>query len=77
VAEVSPRVRAVKPGMNSTKIKLLVDGKTRVRLSGWLMLDQEHAEQIGKTRGTLWEIHPIIIFEFQKNGQWVALDGGN
>jgi len=77
VAEVSPRVRAVKPDMSSTKIKALVDGKTRVRLSGWLMLDQEHAEQLGKTRGTLWEIHPIIIFEFQKNGQWVTLDGGN
>jgi hypothetical protein len=32
---------------------------TEVRIRGWLMLDQEHPEQIGKTRGTLWEIHPI------------------
>jgi hypothetical protein len=77
VAEVGPRVRAVKPDMKDSKIKPLVDGKTRVRLSGWLMLDQEHADQVGKTRGTIWEIHPIIKFEFQKNGQWVSLDGGN
>jgi hypothetical protein len=77
VAEVGPRVRDVKPDMNSTKIQPLVDGQTKVRLSGWLMLDQEHADQVGKTRGTIWEIHPIIIFEVEKNGQWVALDGGN
>jgi len=31
-----------------------------VRISGWLMLDPEHPDQLGKTRGTIWEIHPVM-----------------
>ena len=41
---------------------------------GWSMLDQEHPEQLNQTRGTLWEIHPIMQIEVQQNGSWVPLD---
>jgi hypothetical protein len=37
------------------------------------MLDQEHPEQLEKTRGTLWELHPIIEFEVRQGGDWVPL----
>jgi len=30
-----------------------------VRVSGWLMLDPEHPDQVSKTRGTIWEIHRL------------------
>lgn len=73
VAEVTPRIRAAKPEMNDQLIRPLVTDVTKVRLSGWLLLDQAHPEQLGDTRGTLWEIHPIVEFEVMKNGQWVAL----
>jgi len=77
VAEITPRVRADHPGWDSTRIRPLVDGHTRVRLAGWLLLDQEHPEQLGATRATLWEIHPIVDFAVQQpDGSWQALDGG-
>ncbi|HMA34379.1 MAG TPA: lamin tail domain-containing protein [Chloroflexia bacterium] len=76
VVEITPRVRAQHPGWAFERIRPLVDGQTKIRISGWLLMDQEHPEQIGKTRGTLWEIHPIIAFDVQRGNQWVSLDTG-
>lgn len=76
VAEVTPRMRARHPGWAFGRIAPLVDRQTRVRISGWLMMDQEHPDQIGKTRGTTWEIHPIIAFEVLRGNTWVSLDTG-
>ena len=39
-------------------------------------MDPEHPDQISKTRGTIWEIHPIMQIETLKNGAWVPLDDG-
>jgi hypothetical protein len=76
VIEITPRVRAQHPGWSFSRIRPLVDGQTKVRISGWLLMDQEHPDQIGKTRGTIWEIHPIIAFDIQRGDQWYALDTG-
>ena len=43
-------------------------------VSGWLMLDPEHPDQVGKTRGTIWEIHPVMRMEVEQQGRWVPLD---
>ena len=45
-----------------------------VRISGWLLLDPEHRNHLGKYRSTLWEIHPITRIEVMKDGSWVDLD---
>ena len=37
-------------------------------------LDPEHPDQVDNTRGTIWEIHPIMQIEVQQQGRWVALD---
>lgn len=74
VCEVSPRVRANHPNWSIDKICPLVNNQTQVRISGWLMMDPLHPDQVGNTRGTTWEIHPIIAFEVAQNGGWVALD---
>ncbi|MDQ2808273.1 MAG: lamin tail domain-containing protein [Chloroflexota bacterium] len=76
VVEITPRVRAQHPGWAFARVNPLVDGRTRVRISGWLMMDQEHPDQIGNTRGTIWEIHPIIAFDVQRGNEWIALDTG-
>ena len=76
VVEVTPRLRAIHPGWAFGRIRPLVDGKTKVRISGWLMLDQEHPDQVGKTRGSIWEIHPIIGFDVLRGNSWVTLDTG-
>jgi len=34
----------------------------------WTMLDPEHPEEIGKSRGTIWEIHPVMKVEVQQPG---------
>jgi hypothetical protein len=74
VAEVTPRLKPAHPNWTQAAIQRLAKQGTKVRVSGWLLLDQEHPEQLGKTRGTLWEIHPIMEIEVWQNGQWVPLD---
>lgn len=74
VCEVSPRVRANHPGWTIDQICTLVNNQTQVRISGWLMMDPLHPDQVGNTRGTTWEIHPIIAIDVAQNGDWIALD---
>lgn len=74
VVEVTPRIRAQHPKWTVKNITAVVDAADRVRISGWLMLDQEHPEQLGKHRGTLWEVHPILKIEVQRDGKWQTLD---
>jgi len=72
VIEVTPRVRAIRAGWTDGALFAL-RGK-QVRISGWLMMDQEHPEQLNQTRATLWEIHPIMHIEVRQNGQWTSID---
>lgn len=74
VVETTPRVRASHPKWTPTALaQWLTNGKP-VRISGWLMIDPEHRNHLGKYRSTLWEVHPIIKIEVMKDGTWVDLD---
>lgn len=73
VVEITPRMRAVHPGWTSTNLRKLVTNQTQVRISGWVLLDPEHPDQVGKTRATIWEIHPILKIEAFIGGQWKEL----
>jgi hypothetical protein len=73
IVEVTPRSHALNSGWQPDSRLLALTGK-HVRISGWLLLDQEHPEQVGKTRGTLWEIHPVMKIEVEQNGQWLDLN---
>ena len=74
ITEMTPRVRANHSGWTITRLEKIAKSQTRVRISGWLMLDQEHPDDAGKSRGIIWEIHPIMKFELEQNGNWVTLD---
>lgn len=75
VCETTPRVSSQHDGgWDLKRIREVVTNRVQVRLSGWLMMDQEHPEQLEKTRGTLWEIHPIITFEIMQGDEWVRLE---
>ena len=77
VIEVSPRVGSVHPNWTLTNIRNIARRHEKVRISGWLMMDPEHPDQVGKTRGTIWEIHPIMQIETQGvRGAWKPLDNG-
>lgn len=75
VVETTPAVRATHPDWSIATIHKLVRDSTPVRVSGWLLFDQEHPEQLGRTRGTLWEIHPVMRIEIKQSGRWKVLDG--
>lgn len=72
VMEATPRVR---PNHSWTLAMLqnIVEGKERIRISGWLFFDPEHPNHLGKYRATLWEIHPITKIEVFRDGKWVEL----
>jgi hypothetical protein len=75
VVEATPRVRFNHPGWTTHRLRQLAQNNKAVRISGWLLMDQEHPDQItAGIRGTLWEIHPIMQIEVQAAGQWIALD---
>jgi hypothetical protein len=75
VVEVTPRVRALHPAWNEETLGALVSTRVRVRIRGWLMLDQMHPESVGLNRATLWEVHPIMELAWQTSGgDWVTLD---
>ncbi|GAC1545993.1 MAG: hypothetical protein NVS3B10_10040 [Polyangiales bacterium] len=73
VVEVTPRVRADHPGWTGSALGQLVEDGARVRVTGWLTFDPEHASQLGKTRATLWEVHPITTIEIADGTGWRAL----
>jgi hypothetical protein len=74
IVEVTPRIRAKHAGWTPDRIIQLATKEPHVRISGWLLLDQEHPEQFEQTRGTLWEIHPVMEIEVEHGGAWVKLD---
>jgi hypothetical protein len=69
VVEPTPNMQDRNPTSIEQKLRKLV-GK-HIRVMGWLMYDPEHPNQLGKTRGTLWEVHPVMRIEVeQANGSW-------
>jgi len=74
VIETTPRVRRNHPQWTPARLRPWVDADSAVRMSGWLMLDPEHRNHLGKYRGTLWEIHPITRIEVRQGDRWVNLD---
>ena len=75
VVELTPRVRARHPAWTDDRLAALQETQARVRVSGWLMLDQMHPEHVGSNRITLWEVHPVMHIDWQRrDSSWVSLD---
>jgi hypothetical protein len=78
IVEPTPRWQARK-GWHLRQVQALARQNARVRVSGWLLWDQEHPEEAPwekgerATRGTLWEIHPVTKIEVLTGGRWVEL----
>lgn len=73
VVEVTPRVRARSTSWVLGSVKALARSGEKVRIAGWLMWDPDHPDQVGKTRGTTWEIHPVTRIEVFRNGTWTDI----
>jgi hypothetical protein len=74
VVEVSPRAWPSHPNWSNTKRSgPIIKEKAKVRITRWLMRDFEHKEQLGNTRWTLWEVHPIHSIHVLRGNRWIAL----
>jgi hypothetical protein len=78
IVEMTPRWKAIHPEWRLRYLTALSRTHARVRVTGWLLWDEEHASEVEKSRGTQWEIHPITKFEVFSSGQWRSLseEGG-
>ncbi len=74
VVEMTPRVRAEHPSWTRETILKIAHDRRHVRVSGWLLFDQEHPDQVEKSRATLWEIHPIMKVEVEEAGRWIPIE---
>lgn len=82
VVETTPRIRENHVGWTLEKLRVIAKNRYKVQISGWLFFDPEHTEnlpgQTNVTRGTLWEVHPVMKIEVDVskdgNGPWYLLD---
>ena len=74
VVEVTPPLRARHPNWRTDLLGQIARKDQRVRISGWLLLDPEHPDQVGKTRGTIWEVHPVTKIEVSDGSRWMNID---
>jgi hypothetical protein len=81
IVETTPRIRKLHH-WDPTVLDKWVSSSKPIRVTGFLMLDPEHRNQVGKFRGTVWEIHPITNIEVCNSSScgdsdWVPLDQAN
>ena len=69
VVEITPHGQDDHPGWVG-QLRKLVKDHPKVRISGWAFFDPEHPNQIGATRATLWEVHPVMKLEVWRQGKW-------
>lgn len=74
VAVITPRIRAHHRYWTIENLTRIAKRRYLVCIYGWLMLDQEHPEQVGRSRATLWEIHPITQIDYQEHRRWEHLE---
>lgn len=75
VVEVTPFYNEQHPEWDIRTLNALARRHALVRVSGWILWDEEHGSEVGKSRGSLWEVHPITRIEVGENGTWHALSG--
>jgi hypothetical protein len=73
VVEPTPSGQEAHTSWRLHNLQKLAQQGAKVRISGWAMYDPEHPNEIGKTRGTVWEVHPVFKIEVFNKGQWQEL----
>jgi uncharacterized protein YgiM (DUF1202 family) len=74
IIETTPRTRPLHHWQKSV-LDNLVNKSTKVRISGWLMYDFQHAGEIGVHRASVWEVHPITKIEVANgSGGWKDIE---
>lgn len=71
---VTPRVRLNHKWSLDLIRSTIFNNHMKTRFSGWLFFNPDHPQDIGQTRATLWEIHPVTQIEVFQNNRWIPLD---
>lgn len=69
---LTPQVMAQRPGWTDYSLKRIV-GQV-VRVSGYMLYDQEPSPVVGANRATTWVIGPVTHLETYYQNQWINLD---
>jgi len=72
IAELTPAGQDNHPDWRIDRLQKLAKRGVRVRVSGWVYYDAADRGALGKSRVTLWEIHPVSRIEIWRNGSWAA-----
>lgn len=72
VVVLTPRIAVNRPGWTEQSIKNLVGHF--IRVSGWLMFNNQPAPQLNEERATLWEVHPVMHLDVDVQSKWVSVD---
>jgi hypothetical protein len=73
IAEISPRWQAANSAWSKHTLRTLAREHARIRVTGWLMIDQPHTGDIGTARATVWEVHPVTRIDVLNGSDWVEL----
>ena len=73
VVEATPLWQDQHPDWTATRLETIAASRVKVRISGWVMFDPEHPPHLGKTRGTLWEVHPVTRIQYWTGTDWQDL----
>ncbi len=65
VTEVTPHFQPPKTGWSHEALLDLCRRQVRVRISGWLLHDFQHVQDVGDWRASAWEIHPVTQIEME------------
>lgn len=70
VVVITPRWQAANPKWSLANLQRLAAYGVKFRLTGWLLLDNAHQQDVGKDRATAWAIHPVTKIEILSNNLW-------
>jgi hypothetical protein len=73
ILEVTPSGQRMHPSWRLRMLQRLARRRALVRISGWPLYNSENPQELGRSRGTLWEVHPVTMIEVWSRGQWYAL----
>lgn len=76
VVEVTPRWKDLNPEWRQVRyFTSLVRRHAKVRVTGWLLWDEEHANEVDHSRASCWEVHPVTNFEVWSADSWLPSTG--
>jgi hypothetical protein len=62
LAEITPRWQETL-NIEAAMLSKFASQKKKARVTGWIMWDEEHPTEVGRSRASQWEIHPVTSFE--------------